>query len=78
MLFHKVQCLEKERDPLEEQVQTLKGSVEGMYSELVNGLRDRQNLEAKVDDKTHREQFLRREILRCAQGAVLELTGLKK
>ncbi len=32
VLFHKVQCLEKERDPLEEQVQELKGSVEGMYS----------------------------------------------
>jgi len=39
VLFHKVRALEDERDPLEEQVENLKGSVSSMYDEFVREFR---------------------------------------
>ena len=58
MLFHKVQTLEKERDPLESQLAELKESVSGMYAEMVGDLRRKQNLETRNAEKGVKIQTL--------------------
>eukprot|EP00392_Amoebophrya_sp_AT5.2_P012675 g12782.t1 len=58
VLFHKVQTLEKERDPLEEQVTELKDSVQGMYQEMVQDLRKKQTLETRNAEKHYKIQNL--------------------
>ena len=45
VLFHKVQTLERERDPLEEQLTELKDSVQGMYHEMMGDLQKKQKLQ---------------------------------
>merc|ERR1711988_1834651 len=52
VLFHKVRTLEEERDPLEDQVNSLRDSVKDMYSEFVREFREKQNLEQRLNDKT--------------------------
>ncbi|CAD7930848.1 unnamed protein product [Amoebophrya sp. A25] len=58
VLFHKVQTLEKERDPLEQQVTELKDSVQGMYQEMVQDLRKKQALETRNAEKHFKIQNL--------------------
>lgn len=52
VLFHKVQTLEEQRDPLEDQVNSLRQSVKDMYAEFVREFREKQTLEQRLNDKT--------------------------
>jgi len=52
VLFHKVRALEEERDPLEEQVNSLKTSVREMYGEFVREFRQKQKLDQQLTEKT--------------------------
>merc|ERR1719356_1343471 len=52
VLFHKVKQMEEERDPLAEQVASLKSNVREMYSEFVREFRHKQKLDQQVSDKT--------------------------
>merc|ERR1719326_1109285 len=51
VLFHKVRALEEERDPLEDQVNSLKTSVRDMYNEFVKEFRQKQKLEHRLNVK---------------------------
>jgi len=48
VLFHKVRALEEERDPLEQQVGSLKTSVREMYSEFVKQFRKKQDVDQQL------------------------------
>eukprot|EP00933_Yihiella_yeosuensis_P062327 TRINITY_DN65281_c0_g1_i1.p1 TRINITY_DN65281_c0_g1~~TRINITY_DN65281_c0_g1_i1.p1 ORF type:complete len:1448 (+),score=315.52 TRINITY_DN65281_c0_g1_i1:96-4439(+) len=61
VLFHKVRALEEERDPLEEQVNSLKTSVREMYSEFVREFRQKQKLDQMLSDKSTLSSALQRE-----------------
>lgn len=51
VLFHKVKELEEERDPLEQQVNSLKTSVRDMYGEFVREFRQKQKLDQQLGDR---------------------------
>mmetsp|Transcript_143305 Transcript_143305/g.458246 ORF Transcript_143305/g.458246 Transcript_143305/m.458246 type:complete len:1497 (+) Transcript_143305:60-4550(+) len=51
VLFHKVKMMEEERDPLAEQVSSLKHNVREMYSEFVREFRNKQTLDQELTDK---------------------------
>ncbi|CAE7884591.1 Cfap57 [Symbiodinium microadriaticum] len=61
VLFHKVRALEEERDPLEEQVNSLKTSVREMYNEFVREFRQKQKLDQALSDKVMRSSSLQQE-----------------
>jgi WD40 repeat protein len=61
VLFHKVRALEEERDPLEEQVNSLKSSVREMYGEFVREFRDKQALGRQLQDKSQLSGALQNE-----------------
>lgn len=61
VLFHKVRALEEERDPLEEQVNSLKTSVREMYNEFVREFRQKQKLDQSLSDKVMRSSSLQQE-----------------
>lgn len=61
VLFHKVKQMEKERDPLAEQVSSLKNSVSEMYSEFVREFRHKQKLDQQLNDKTNLSVSLQQE-----------------
>jgi len=61
VLFHKVRALEEERDPLEEQVNSLKTSVREMYNEFVREFRQKQKLDQALSDKSMRSSSLQQE-----------------
>merc|ERR1719159_2126009 len=74
VLFHKVRALEEERDPLEEQVNSLKSSVREMYSEFVREFRHKQTLDQQLNDKTNLSNELQKENVALRA----KLTQLKK
>jgi len=74
VLFHKVRALEEERDPLEEQVNSLKTSVREMYSEFVREFRQKQKLDQQLSEKTTLSGFLQNENVELRA----KLTQLKK
>merc|ERR1719356_1879682 len=51
VLFHKVKQMEEERDPLAEQVNSLKSNVRDMYSEFVREFRNKQKVDQQLNDK---------------------------
>lgn len=61
VLFHKVRALEEERDPLEEQVNSLKTSVRDMYGEFVREFRAKQKLDQQISEKTSLSSALQKE-----------------
>lgn len=61
VLFNKVKNLEDERDPLEEQVSSLKSSVREMYGEFVREFRQKQQLDQQLDDKNVMSVTLQKE-----------------
>ncbi|CAK8994489.1 unnamed protein product [Durusdinium trenchii] len=61
VLFHKVRALEEERDPLEEQVNSLKTSVREMYTEFVREFRQKQKLHQTLSDKSMLSSSLQQE-----------------
>merc|ERR1712057_78663 len=61
VLFHKVRALEEERDPLEEQVNSLRENVKEMYSEFVKEFRQKQKLEHRLNDKAAKAHALQNE-----------------
>lgn len=63
VLFHKVRALEQERDPLEDQVNSLRDNVKEMYSEFVKEFRQKQKLEHRLNDKAARAHALQNENL---------------
>mmetsp|Transcript_59785 Transcript_59785/g.142302 ORF Transcript_59785/g.142302 Transcript_59785/m.142302 type:complete len:1538 (+) Transcript_59785:84-4697(+) len=74
VLFHKVRALEEERDPLEEQVRSLKSSVREMYNEFVHEFRQKQHLDQQLGDKSSLAGSLQKENVRLRSN----LTQLKK
>lgn len=74
VLFHKVRALEEERDPLEEQVNSLKSSVREMYSEFVKEFRQKQKMDQQLSDKTSLSSALQSETLDLRS----QLSQLKK
>lgn len=63
VLFHKVRALEEERDPLEDQVNSLRDNVKDMYNEFVKEFRQKQKLEHRLNDKAARAHALQNENL---------------
>lgn len=63
MLFHKVRALEEERDPLEDQVNSLRDNVKDMYGEFVKEFREKQKLEHRLNDKSSMAHALQNENL---------------
>mmetsp|Transcript_43018 Transcript_43018/g.98888 ORF Transcript_43018/g.98888 Transcript_43018/m.98888 type:complete len:1538 (-) Transcript_43018:66-4679(-) len=74
VLFHKVRALEEERDPLEEQVKSLKSSVREMYNEFVHEFRQKQRLDQQLGDKSSLAGSLQKENVTLRTN----LTQLKK
>merc|ERR1719487_1098707 len=74
VLFHKVRALEEERDPLQEQVTRLQGSVREMYGEFVNEFIQKQKLDSNLADKTMLAAGLQMENVEMRA----QLTQLKK
>jgi len=61
VLYHRLNALEEERDPLEEQVNLLKTSVREMYSEFVREFRQKQKLDQQLNDNTSLSAALQKE-----------------
>lgn len=61
VLFHKVRAMEEERDPLEEQVNSLKTSVREMYNEFVREFRQKQKLDQQLSEKSTLSSSLQQE-----------------
>jgi len=74
VLFHKVRALEDERDPLEEQVESLKSNVGHMYDEFVREFRQKQGLSGEFQDKKNLAVALQEENVKYSW----QLTQLKK
>mmetsp|Transcript_26950 Transcript_26950/g.48715 ORF Transcript_26950/g.48715 Transcript_26950/m.48715 type:complete len:1443 (+) Transcript_26950:61-4389(+) len=70
VLFHKVRALEEERDPLEEQVNSLKTSVREMYSEFVREFRQKQKLDQLLSDKSTLSNALQAENVQLQEHLV--------
>eukprot|EP00928_Gymnodinium_smaydae_P011505 TRINITY_DN14236_c1_g1_i1.p1 TRINITY_DN14236_c1_g1~~TRINITY_DN14236_c1_g1_i1.p1 ORF type:complete len:1493 (+),score=333.11 TRINITY_DN14236_c1_g1_i1:123-4601(+) len=62
VLFHKVKELEEERDPLEQQLRSLKTSVRDMYGEFVREFREKRSLDQELSSKTTRVNSMQKEI----------------
>merc|ERR1719277_1331898 len=52
VLFHKIKQMEEERDPLAEQVFSLKSNVRDMYSEFIGEFRKKQQIHKRLADKS--------------------------
>eukprot|EP00931_Biecheleriopsis_adriatica_P102051 TRINITY_DN77078_c0_g1_i1.p1 TRINITY_DN77078_c0_g1~~TRINITY_DN77078_c0_g1_i1.p1 ORF type:complete len:1467 (-),score=402.16 TRINITY_DN77078_c0_g1_i1:134-4534(-) len=74
VLFHKVRALEEERDPLEDQVNSLKTSVREMYSEFVREFRQKQKLDQALSVKSTLSSALQAENVELRAN----LTQIKK
>lgn len=61
VLFNKVRALEEERDPLEEQVNSLQQSVQDMYGEMVRELRTKIKLEQQLAERNVKTNSLSQE-----------------
>merc|ERR1711988_464811 len=78
VLFHKVRALEEERDPLEDQVNSLRENVKEMYSEFVKEFRQKQKLEHRLDDKAARAHALQNENLDLRSKNVMAKKDLNR
>lgn len=67
VLFHKVKQMEEERDPLAEQVSSLKDNVREMYSEFVREFRNKQTLDQELTTKATLASSLQRENIQLAR-----------
>lgn len=74
VLFHKVKQMEEERDPLAEQVASLKSNVRDMYTEFVHEFRSKQKVDQQLSDKTVLTNSLQQENV----GLTRHLIQLKK
>jgi len=61
VLYHRLNALEEERDPLEQQVTSLKTSVQEMYNEFVKEFREKQQLDQQLSDNSSMVTVLRKE-----------------
>mmetsp|Transcript_113066 Transcript_113066/g.350978 ORF Transcript_113066/g.350978 Transcript_113066/m.350978 type:complete len:721 (-) Transcript_113066:1054-3216(-) len=74
VLYHRLNALEEERDPLEEQVSSLKTSVREMYSEFVREFRQKQKLDQQLNDQSSLTGSLKKECVELRS----QLAQLKK